>query len=300
MSLQFRRFSTRAQDGVSRLPARLGRWRLLEMAAQGSMARVYRGEPWYPLTDSAGNPLTTVAVKVLRYSYQHRPEAVLTIAQELAVGRQVRHPHLVPILDGHLGAAPYYVVMPWLHGDTLADRLAKKQPFAIRDVLFWTEHVLHALEALHVAGWLHGDIKPGNLWINERNQAVLIDLGFAWQIETARSSAKVPIVGTWNYMAPERVLPPRQLDIRGDLYSLGVTLFEILAGRLPFQGDNFADVARLHCECAPPALRELAPQVPPATARLVHWLMEKSPRARPQFPAAVLPELANALAEVGS
>lgn len=146
--------------------------------------------------------------------------------------------------------------------------------------------VASALIALDESGWMHGDVKPSNMLVNQQGNAVLIDLGFARRTKDDDEGAR-PLVGTLNYMAPEMIYAPELADIRSDLYSFGVSLFELLTGRLPFPGPSAADVIKQHRKQPPLPLNELAPDTPQALQDLVKHLMEKKPTHRPASPSLV-------------
>lgn len=231
------------------------------------------------------------AVKTLLEQWQNDSAAIETLRREAIVGRKVSHPHLIPILAAHVGAPPYFVVMPWLTGATLAEKLRSGWRPSLPVALWLARQVAEALAALHAAGWMHADVKSSNVFVSPEGHVTLLDLGFARRTDETGSAVDRCVVGTMGYIAPEMITSALRTDIRNDLYSLGVTLFELLAGRLPFTGQSLAELAEQHRQCQPPRLRALAPHLPRGVTRLVHQMLAKEPLRRPQTPGEVVERL---------
>ena len=239
-----------------------------------------------PLDRSAG-----YAVKVLLERWQDDTAAIELLRREAIVGRQVSHRHLISVLAAHVGGPPYFVVMPWLAGSTLADLLAAGRRPPLPVALWLARQTAEALGALHVAGWMHGDVKPSNIFVSPSGHATLLDLGFVRRPEETGCVVDRCVAGTFHYIAPEMITSALRPDIRSDLYSLGVTLYELLTGRLPFVGRSLAELAEQHRQSEPPEIRSLAPRLPLDVARLVHQLLAKEPLRRPQTPAELVVRL---------
>jgi serine/threonine-protein kinase len=152
--------------------------------------------------------------------------------------------------------------------------------------------VAEGLDALWTAGWTHGDVKPTNIYTSPEGHVTLLDLGFARSRSETGSAADRCVMGTCQYMAPEAITSALGVDPRSDIYSLGVVLFEMLAGRPPLEAESLAGWASAHRQARPPELRRLAPQVPPAVSRLVSQMLAKHPLRRPQSPAELVDRLA--------
>jgi eukaryotic-like serine/threonine-protein kinase len=260
---------------------------LVEFAGLGSLARVYRARP-------VGAPVdrpATYAVKMLRHGWQDDDQAIRLLQREALVGQSVSHPHLMPILAAHVIEPPRMLVMPWLEGASLAARLAEGQQFGAPEALWIARQTAEALDALYAAGWMHGDISPGNIHVSPTGHVTLLDFSFARRGDEFGSVTDRPIMGTYGYLAPEHLTSALQPDIRSDIYSLGAVLFEILAGRRPFQSDTLVELAMQHKQAAPPELIRQAPHVPREVAQLVRRMMANEPLRRPQTPSELIERL---------
>jgi eukaryotic-like serine/threonine-protein kinase len=266
---------------------RMGGWNLAELAGEGSWARVYRARPAGTPCDGPG----AYALKTLRPEWEGDPQAAALLAREALAGRSLSHPHLIAVLEAHVSRAPRFLVMPWLEGSTLEARLVGGTGFEVPAALWIVRQVTEALEALDTAGWMHGDVKPGNVFLSAEGHVTLLDLGFARRQDESNSITDRWLMGTYNYLAPEYLTTTLRPDIRSDLYSVGMLLYELLSGRPPFHGQETVDVARRHKQAAPPSLRTAAPHVPASVAQLVHRLLAKDPLRRPQSPQELVDRL---------
>jgi serine/threonine-protein kinase len=262
----------------------VGSWKLVRLLGQGQFTRVHSARP--VKGDDRTEPY---AIKILQSCHEENPEAVRCLRREALVGRAVSHANLVSILAAQLLTPPYFVVMPRLVGRRLDD-LISRQPLSTTMALCVVRQVAQALGSLHAAGWAHADVKPSNVIVSPSGHATLFDFGFAWRRDEASSMPRV-LRGSPAYLAPEAFVSTSASDIRSDLYSLGVVLFELLAGRRPFPENDAAALARLHLSAAPPDLRRLAPHVPGEVARLVEVLLAKQPLRRPQTPRELIDRL---------
>jgi serine/threonine-protein kinase len=260
---------------------------LVELGGMGSLAHVFRARPAGASTDRPAN----YAVKMLRPCWEADEQAIRLLQREALVGQNISHPHLISVLSAPVVEAPRLVVMPWLEGATLAARLAGGQQFDAPEALWIARQAAEALDALYTAGWLHGDVTPGNIHISPTGHATLLDLNFARRQEEFGSAVDRPIMGTCGYLAPEYLTSALRPDIRSDIYSLGAILFEILAGRRPFTAETLVQLSMQHRQSAPPNLIELAPYVPREVAQLIRQMMAKDPLRRPQTPRELIDRL---------
>ncbi|MHB1036202.1 MAG: serine/threonine-protein kinase [Pirellulales bacterium] len=279
--------SARPASGL-KPPGRVGNWELVRLVGQGRLAQVYQARP----IDASSDTASCYAIKVLRDRWHDDSEAVGLVRREAAVGCRLAHPHLVSILATHVEGPPYYVVMPWLTGSSLAERLVAGERPTVPAALWYARQVADALDALHAIGWMHADVKPSNIFVSPEGHATLLDLGFARRVSEVGSAANRCILGTIHYLAPEMVTSALGADIRSDLYSLGVTLFELLTGRVPFAGDTLGELAVQHRQAIPPDPRAYRPDLPKPVVRLVRRLLAKEPLRRPQTPRELIERLA--------
>ena len=152
--------------------------------------------------------------------------------------------------------------------------------------------VAEALSALHEAtGMIHADVKPSNILVSPEGHATLIDLGFAHSSSEGRHWSSRPVVGTLSYIAPEAITSRMSAEPSSDLYSLGVTLYEMIAGQLPFDAASPDELVRMHREMKPGCIRHRAPRLPKTVASLVHRLLAKDSLRRPASASDVAEEL---------
>lgn len=276
--------------GVCGVLPTVGQWQLVEKAADGRFTEVYLARP----AESAEATSASYAIKMLKRQWEADPRAVQTIRREAVAGRSISHPHLISVLSANTTAAPYYVVMPWLSGETLGKRVVDRGPLEIPEALWIGRQVADALGAMHAAGWMHGDVKPDNIFVSPEGHATLLDLGFARPSDRTQPSVEQCLTGTGHYLAPEALVPGLGLDIRSDLYSLGATLLEMLSGQPPFDGSSAAELARQHRQARPAQLDEVTRRLPADAALLLREILAKEPLRRPQSPAEVVRRLVRA------
>lgn len=278
----------RRRERPRKVVGRLGPWQLLRIVGEGATSRVYLARPL-----GAASQDGAYAVKSLRREWWSDPRAIESQRREAMVGARVSSPHLAPVLSACVTAPPYYTVTPWLEGKTAAALLAEGPRLPLPAALWIARQAAEALAALwKQASMIHGDVKPANLLVSPSGHTTLIDLGFCSSAADACSWADRPVVGTLRYLAPERVTSATRIDPRSDLYSLGATLYELIAGRPPHDGDTPAALLEQHRTERPECLRSAAPGTPKPVASLVHRLLSKDPLRRPSSAAEVVDELA--------
>jgi two-component system sensor kinase len=228
------------------------------------------------------------------------PGTLMRLEHEAGVLRQIRSPWIAPLLDLGRDEDLLYLVMSYIPGQTLADRL-EQGPLNVRDTVTVGCCLLAALQEVHDQGALHRDLKPANVIVDDETplrRATVIDFGLARSAQLDASIRDQP-VGTARYMSPEQAgLLDQDADDRSDLYSVGVILFECVAGRPPFLGESVGDILRQHMTVPAPELRSLGLAIPRALDEIIQRLLRKDPRDRYQSAQAAhadLTQMASAL-----
>jgi serine/threonine protein kinase len=260
------------------LVGRLGPWQLVRLLGEGNFTRVYQARP----ADAPLNQPTAYVVKVLRNEWWRDPQAIEMQRREAWVGSQVSHPNLVPVLSASVGEPPFYIVAPKLDGAPLAQLIIEQEQLPVPMALWLARQVADGLDALlEATGMIHTDVKPANILVSPAGHATLIDFGFVQTPAEASRWATRPLAGTLAYIAPEMVTSALAAGPRSDIYSLGVTLYEMISGRRPWDSDDPGELAMLHRQAKPIDIRALRPDVPDQVAELVHSMLAKDPLRRP-------------------
>ena len=265
----------------------LGNWQLEQLAFEGSLTRVYYARP---LGCPPAWPADYV-VKLLKVQHAEDPLAMQMLQREADVGRHSSHPNLVPILEARLDARPPHLVMPRLEGAVLSAAIESVGRLVVPQALWIARQVAQAMRHLHTQGWIHGDVKPANIVVSREGHATLIDLGSALRPDESFYDAWRPVVGTLHYVAPEMMTSTTRTGPSCDIYSLGITLFQMLAGQLPFQQSEPARLIEAHLRQVPPSLTSLRAQIPDSVAELTHRMIAKNPLRRPQSADELIDEL---------
>jgi eukaryotic-like serine/threonine-protein kinase len=253
-----------------------GRYRVGALLAAGGM-----GEVWAARDLLLDRP---VAVKVLGGALAGDGRAAERLRREARAAGRLDHPNIARVLDlGEQDGRPY-LVMELLEGESLAARIDRAGPMAPAEAARVVAAVADALQAAHAAGVVHRDVKPGNVFLTSAGEVKVLDFGIAAAAgQTDLTTGD--LLGTAAYLAPERALG-RPATPAADLYSLGVVLYELLAGRRPFQGGSDVELAMAQVNARPAPLALVAPATPPALAAACEHALAKDPAARPPSAAA--------------
>jgi serine/threonine-protein kinase len=258
------------------------------LLSEGNFTRVYQARPadHSPTeTNEASTqspPAAAYVLKVLRKEWWRDPQAIEMQRREAWVGSKVSHPNLLPVLSASVQEPPFYLVAPKLEATPLSQLIAERAPLAVPVALWIARQVADGIDALFTAtGMIHGDLKPANILVSASGHATLIDFGFVHSPSEASHWPTRPLAGTLAYIAPEMVTSALAASPRSDIYSLGVTLYEMLTGRRPWDSDDPGELATLHREAKPPMVRALRPNVPDAVGDLLQEMLAKDQLRRP-------------------
>ncbi len=261
-----------------------GRYQVKGFLGEGGRKRVYLAHDTKLDRD--------VAVAIVKTDGLDADGIVRVHREAQAMGRLGDHPHIVTVFDtGDDNGSPY-IISQYMAGGAVEEllRQAEQQRLPVDRAMRIAEQVCQALEHAHKRGIIHRDLKPGNVWLTEDGTAQLGDFGLAVALDRSRMTMQGMMMGTVAYMAPEQALG-RAPDARSDLYALGATLYEMVAGRPPFLGDNAVGVISQHINTAPVAPGWHNPEVPKPLEALILRLLAKSPEERPASASDVGAEL---------
>lgn len=270
---------------MSALPTTIGPYRVVSRLGEGGMGAVYEA------VDERSTQ--RVALKMLLPEYARNKDLAERLFREARALGRLRHPGIVEVLDfGELPDGTAYLAMEHLRGQTLSDWHSQHAgPIRAPLTLRFGEQIANALATAHDKGVIHRDVKPSNVMLVEDRtntselQVKLLDFGIAKLAHDTRGqkakTATDLVMGTPYYMSPEQCQGAGYVDAKSDVYSLGVVLFELLSGRLPFDGEGSGQILGMHLFKEPPHLREIAPSVPGGLADLVHTLLAKGKADRP-------------------
>jgi serine/threonine protein kinase len=264
----------------------IGRYRVLEPLGVGGMSRVYLAEH-----TTMGH---RVAIKLVSAETTADPALVQRFFRESRAIAALNHPNIVRAHDAAEERGKFhYLVMEYIDGVNLHDLVHHHGPLSAERAAHYIAQAAEGLQYLHTAGLIHRDIKPGNLLLERRGIVKILDLGLARYCAPGEGDAitatfdKKAILGTADFLAPEQAIQSSDVDIRADIYSLGATMYFLLAGRPPFPGDNFAHKLLGHQMKEPEPLITLRPDLPIELINVISKMMAKKLDDRYQEPIEV-------------
>ncbi|MGI9188160.1 MAG: Stk1 family PASTA domain-containing Ser/Thr kinase [Gaiellales bacterium] len=249
-----------------------GRYRIIRRLGQGGMARVFLAQ------DESLH--REVAIKVLADRHSDDPHFIERFQREARAAARLNHPNIVQVYDQSQGGMSF-IVQEYVEGETLKDLIRREAPLDPRRAITIALQILAALRVAHQQGVVHRDVKPQNILMQPDGKVKVADFGIASAGGDTEMTEAGSIVGTAQYLAPEQA---RGLSVGppADLYSVGIVLYEMLSGRVPFEGDTAVNVAMRHVQEAPEPLTDRNPLVPVALESVVMRALAKDPRQRYQ------------------
>ena len=266
------------RDPLGLIGEKLNRYRIEDFAGRGGMSVVYRAR------HEIGEYV--VAVKVLDPELVGDPKMVSSFLAEARNTAALRHPSIIRINDVDQTEEGWaYLVMEWLDGRTLYDELKERGSLSIERASRLLDQICAAVEYAHSKNVIHRDLKPGNIMLVsdefEEETIRILDFGIA-KVLDATLGINTQAAGTYYYTSPEQLTRGAAIDRRADIYSLGVVLYQMLTGEMPFVADSMPEMIRLHCEASPRTLRDVNPAIPQAVEDVVLKALAKKPAGRYQ------------------
>lgn len=264
-------------------------YRITDYLGRGGMARVYRG-----LDISLGRP---VAIKVIDTPYRTDDDYQARFKQEARAVAQLEHPHIVRLYSFREAEGLLYMAMQYIEGETLAAYLHQHKPLLPGRVLALCRDICAALDYAHSKGVIHRDIKPTNVMLDRTGRAIVMDFGLALLTDLG---SRGEVFGSPDYISPEQAISSAHVVPQSDLYALGVMLYEMLTGVLPFTGGEPLDITMMHLSETPRSPHEVKPGISEAVSAVLLKSLAKEPAKRYQTGAELTQALEQALNETDS
>lgn len=286
--------------GVSQMPTTFmnvvsaleGRYQVLKELGRGGMGIVFQAYD-KQLKEQ-------VAIKILSPLLSNDQDALERLKREVSAARRITHCNVIRIHDIAEANGLHYVSMEFFGGHNLKEYLKQEGHLSVMEAFNIASQVCDGLQAAHEQGVIHRDLKSQNIIINAANQIKIIDFGLAHTQQMQGLTATGLIMGTPEYMAPEQV-SGKKVDERADVYSLGIILYELFTGKVPFTGPSAISIGFQQMKDAPPAPTSINPQIPPAVEQVILKALQKDPMHRHRSVVEVKEDLETAVRQpVGS
>lgn len=259
-----------------------GRYEIHELIGVGGMANVYR------CTDTIDD--REVAVKILKDEFLNNEEFIRRFKNESKAIAMLSHPNIVKVYDVSFGDMIQYIVMEYIDGITLKEYIEMQGVLNWKEVLHFTTQILKALQHAHEHGIVHRDIKPQNIMLLQNGAIKVTDFGIARFSDKATRTMTEQAIGSVHYIAPEQARGD-VTDGKSDIYSVGVMLYEMLTGKLPFEADSAVSVALMQLQTTPTMPRVINPDIPVGLEQITIKAMQKDPQNRYKSAVELLTDL---------
>ncbi|MCW2993912.1 MAG: serine/threonine protein kinase, partial [Conexibacter sp.] len=264
-----------------------GRYRLDAQIGTGGMSTVYRA------FDTVLE--RQVAIKLMHREIASDSDQLERFRREARAVAQLNHPHIVTVIDAGEDDNMPYIVFEYVEGETLKDRIRRHGRLPIQESIAYAIEIARALGVAHAGGIVHRDVKPQNVLVDEEGSAKVTDFGIARTLDQEGLTADGRVLGTTDYVSPEQALG-HPVTGQSDLYSLGIVLFEMLTGDVPFKGDNQVAVAMKHVREQLPDVQIRRPEVSSALASVLDRSTAKETGSRYADDRAMIADLEEVLA----
>jgi serine/threonine protein kinase len=262
------------------------RYQVLEELGSGGMGKVYK------VMDKELKE--KIAIKILRPEISFDEKTIDRFRNELKLARKITHPNICRMYDLLKDKGLYYITMEYISGEDLKSTIMRVGQLSVGKTLAITRQICKGLAEAHKIGVVHRDLKPHNIIIDREGDVRIMDFGIAHSMRTQGLTESGVMIGTPEYMSPEQAVG-EEADQRSDIYSLGIIMFELLTGTVPFKGDTAVGVALKHKTEPPPNPRTLNPEIPENVSRMILRCLEKERERRYQNIEDILEEIALAL-----
>ncbi|MEG1384638.1 MAG: Stk1 family PASTA domain-containing Ser/Thr kinase, partial [Oscillospiraceae bacterium] len=259
-----------------------GRYEIIELIGAGGMANVYKAR------DLRENRI--VAVKILREEFLDNEELVRRFKNESKAIGLLSHPNIVKVFDVNFSDSVQFIVMEYIDGITLKDYIERKKPLSWKDTVHFTVQILRALQHAHDRGIVHRDIKPQNIMLLQDGSIKVMDFGIARFSRSETRTITDKTIGSVHYISPEQAKGDIT-DAKADLYSVGIMMYEMLTGKLPFDSDSAVSIAIKQISDNAKRPRDIVPEIPEALEEITLKAMAKNPNVRYQSASQMLRDI---------